>query len=144
VHHGANIPRRTVAAGEENQRNAGILQLFDRLAGIRRAAAPIMQLTEHPVTEAHLGQQIGAHRSGKGQKLQVVLQCAQALQRRARTYRRQRLAAQGQGLLGHTITALEARRTAKTCQGIDDQAQVELRHKHLVAPPPVAQGSFNP
>ncbi|MCY1550378.1 hypothetical protein D9M68_866300 [compost metagenome] len=56
AHGGADIARRAIAAGKQNQRNAGILQEFDRLAGIRRAARPIMQLPEHPVTEAHLGQ----------------------------------------------------------------------------------------
>ncbi|MOA15726.1 hypothetical protein D3C78_1359010 [compost metagenome] len=103
---GGDIPRRPVAAGEEDQRHAGILQGLHPVTGVLRRALRAFDFSEHLVGKAHVLQQIRPHRAGEGQECQALAQRQQLFQGDPRAVRRMRFGATGEGQRGHSITAL--------------------------------------
>ncbi|MDT4844137.1 hypothetical protein FQZ97_780820 [compost metagenome] len=141
---GADIPRRTVAASEENQRHAGLLQGLDRMTGILGAGLRPIELAQYPVRKAHLRQQVGPHGTGEGEELDTPDERQQALQGEARAHRRPGFGASGKRLCGDPIAALERGRAAQAGQGIDDQAHMERGHAYLELNSGPAQGVHSP
>ncbi|MOA05575.1 hypothetical protein D3C78_1251780 [compost metagenome] len=144
AHRGADIPRRTIATSEEDQRGASLLQGLDRLARVGGTGTRPVEVAQYPMGKAHLRQQVGPHGAGEGQERDAPDERQQAFQGQSGARRRTGLGASGKGLGGNTVAALERGWATQAGQGIDDQAHMERGHAYLDLNSRPAQGVHPP